>query len=64
MGNGSITPDKDGLISIPGLRTTTDVNEFCTFVYPQHQEGIFDTRNRAILSLRNEEVDKFNGERN
>ena len=47
---------------IPGLRTTTDLNEFDSFVYPDHKSGTFDAQNRAILTLRNLEVDKFNHE--
>jgi len=48
------------MTKIPNIRTTTDIDEFYSFVYPEYKHGKMDSSSRAILSLRNSEVDKHN----
>ena len=60
IADGTCPVDKDGKVSLHLIKAVTDVDEWISFLYPDLQKGVASTSNKALLSVLNTDVDKFN----
>ena len=60
ISDGTLQSNSDGKIILNLVRTTADLTEWISFVYPNLKERDPSTKGQALLTLLNTEVDQLN----